>query len=235
MIKNLIAYQEKDKARIELLQSIEGGRVKREINASNRTISDARATLLELEREAKELTSSYESTAKMLNEYFDRIEKLKKQEESGKSEDEIQSSVAYISTLLTKVGSFESQLESIGKSINSKTKNFEDLKNSVVKAQTAVKNLTPQYETQLAQIRPRLDGIESELKTIASGIDATLIEKYKNRRKSEPQGKITDIVVPVSAGRCGACFFEMPLSLIHRISKDGYIICEECGKIIHNG
>ena len=233
MIKNLVTYQEKDKERIGLLLGVEGGRVKREINAANRIMDEARSGLLSLENDAKELTISYNGAAKTLAEHVERIEKLKKQS-PPKDEDEIQSSVAYMSTLLQKVNMIESQLESIAKNIAIKARNFEDQKNAVMKAQSIIKNLTPQYQKQLDEIKPKLDLVDAELKKIAATIDSGLVEKYKSRRKAEPFGKISDIVVPVASGRCGGCRFEMPLSLVHKISTDGYIVCEECGKLIYD-
>jgi len=234
MIKNLIEYQEKDKKRLELLLSVEGGRNKREINAANKIVNDARATLLELERDAKDLTVAYAGLQKNLTEHLDRIEKLKKSTQP-KDESEIQISISAISTLLQKVNSLESQLENVGKNIASKTKSFEEVKAAVMKAQSTIKTLTPQYQAQLDKIKPQLDEVESNLKKLGTSVDGGLLDKYKARRKTEPFGKITDIVVSVANGRCGACYFEMPLSMIHKISTNGYITCEECGKILHNG
>lgn len=234
VIKNLLEYQAKDKQRLELLQSVEGGKCKREINLANKTVNGARENLLVLENDAKELQNAFTAASKNLNEHVERIEKLKSQAQP-KNEDEIQSLIAYISALLQKVNMLEGQLEGIGKNIAYKTKAFEDIKNQVIKAQTTIKNLTPQYQAQLDKIKPQLAELEADLKKIAATIDAQLLEKYKNRRKTETSGKIVDIVVPVSKGRCGACFFEMPLSLVHKISTNGYIVCEECTKIIYNG
>jgi predicted nucleic acid-binding Zn-ribbon protein len=42
-----------------------------------------------------------------------------------------------------------------------------------------------------------------------------------------------DIVVPLTHKRCGGCHFELPLSQVHEVTTTGYIICEECGKIIY--
>jgi len=232
MIKNLLEYQEKDKKGIELRMSIEGGRVKREINACERLVNDAKQQLLGLEEDAKNLTAAYQATAKNLQDLLDRTGKLTAQK-TPETEDEIQSAAALVSAILQKVSTLEGQLENIGKSIAAKAKTFDDLKNSVVKAQTTIKSLTPQYETQMKGIKPQLDVIDKELSTVAGGIDKVLLEKYKARRKSDKSGKVVDIVVPVLGEKCGACYFEMPLSLIHKIATDGYILCEECGKILY--
>ena len=231
MIKNLLEYQEKDKKRIEIVQSIEGGRIKREIDAANRMVTEAKATLLSLENDAQSLTNAYENAKKTAADVLASVEKLTKQKAT--SEDELQEITSQMNVFVQRLGMIESQLENIAKSIAAKTKLFEDTKNQVIKSQTSIKNLTPSYEAQLAQVQPKIDEVEKELAKIAATIDKTLLEKYKARRKSEQSGKIVDIAVPLSAGRCGGCYFELPLSLTHSISVNGYIICEECGKIIH--
>jgi len=232
MIENLLKYQAKDKERLELLLSVDGGRVKREINIAQRVNNDARTQLLNLESDAKNLISTFAVISKSIKELLAHVEKSVRTTQP-KDEDEIKSAVTYIETILLKLNQSGSQLENMGKTITQKAKLFEDVKVNVAKAQSMIKTLTPQYEAQLGQIRPKLETIEKEMLKLSSSIDKVLLEKYKNRRRAEAAGKISDIVVPVANGRCGACFFELPLSLIHKISTDGYIICEECGKIIY--
>jgi predicted nucleic acid-binding Zn-ribbon protein len=232
MIEKLLEYQEKEKQAITLRAQVEGGRVKREIDTSNKVLDDARAQLLVLEEDAKNLTEAYKSAADALEDVLDKSDKLLKQAEP-KNEDEIQSTAALSAALIQKVTQYENQLDSLAKAIANKNRQFEDAKSAVVKAQTTIKALVPQFEAQMTQIRPRLEEIEKELQRIATGIDKALLEKYKNRRRTEPAGRASEIVVSLNSNRCGSCNFEIPLALVHKISTDGYIVCEECGKIIY--
>ncbi|MDR0462396.1 MAG: hypothetical protein LBG88_03670 [Christensenellaceae bacterium] len=230
MIKNLLDYQQKDKRRLGIIHTVEHGPVKREINSATIILNDSRQSLLDLENDAKNLQNGYNSTSKTLQDLLNKVSGLSKS--TPKDEAEIQSTTAQIRELLAKIETVEAQLESIAKNISAKSELFEKQKNAVVKAQTTIKNLTPQYEAQLGKIKPDVAKIEVELDAIARTIDKVLLEKYKNKRKADKNGT-ADIVVPVSHGRCGGCNFEMPLSLTHKIATDGYIICEECGKIIY--
>jgi len=230
MIKNLLDYQEKDKQRLTLIYGVEGGAVKREINAAKRVYNDASTSVLGLEKEAQGLQETYNNLQKSLKDLLATAGKFEKA--TPKSEDEIQKTSAEISALLAKVSAVEGQLENVAKNINQKTKIYKDKNSEGAKAYSTIKALTPQYESQLAKIKPDVDKIEGELAKMAPQIDKKLLEKYKSRREAE-KGKISNIVVPVQHGRCGACHFEMPLSLGHKIQTDGYIICEECGKILY--
>jgi predicted nucleic acid-binding Zn-ribbon protein len=231
MIEKLLEYQKLDKKRIEILRAVEGGRVKQELNTANKTLNDARAQLLSLEEDAKNLVNVYDNASRVLHDLLDKSKKINIAKDSA-DDDEIQKSVADANALLQKINTAEGQIEQIAKGITNKTRAFEDVKAAVTRAQTTIKALTPQHEKQLEQIKPQLDTVDAEMQKIAKEIDKTLLEKYKNRRRTESGGRATDIVIPLNHNRCSGCRVEMPLNLIHNIDTKGYIICEECGKII---
>jgi len=233
MIKELLAYQEKDKERLALVLAVEAGRVKREIDIANHAIDVAKQNLLSLENDARALTAAFESVGKNLKELFDRVEQYNKTASQNKTEDEIGSAASYVSALLQKITGYESQLEDISRRIAAKTAAFEDAKTAVIRAQKNIAGLTPQHQAQLKEIQPKVNIIEADLKKMESAINKELLERYKKRRSSEKSGKYVDIVVATSGNRCGGCHHEMPTLLVHKIKTDGYIVCENCGKIIY--
>lgn len=232
MIKNLLEYQDLDKKAIALRFMVEGGKVKREIDTANKMMNDAKESVVKLEDEAKSLTQNYQSLEKGLKELIKEAEKLITARVS-QSEDEITATDAKIKELSGKITVMGNQLDMIGKSMYARLKSFDDAKADAGKGATIVKQLTPQYENQKAQIKPKLDAIEADMARVAGGIDKALLSKYIARRKNEPAGKQTDIVVPLRHGRCMGCNVEMPPLIAHKINTDGYVICEECGKILY--
>jgi predicted nucleic acid-binding Zn-ribbon protein len=232
MIKELLTYQAKDKERLAVLAGVDGGKVKRELDACNRGIAESKQALLGLENDAKILVGMFESASKNLGEIFDRISQFNKSMESDKTEDELASAHSYVSALLARVNGYESQLEDVSRKIASKTAQFEDGKASLQNASKRVGLLQAEYEKQRKEIEPKLTEFERELKKLESSVDKVLLEKYAKARRNDKSGKVVDVVVPLSSNRCGGCYFEMPLSQVHSISTNGYITCEECGKII---
>ena len=87
------------------------------------------------------------------------------------------------------------------------------------------------YEEQKSKIAANVAKIDAELKSMSAKIDKKLLEQYKKARSSEKSAKA--VIVKLSSDRCGGCHYELPLSLTHKIDVDGYIVCEECSKIIH--
>ena len=233
MIKSLLDYQAKEKEKLALVASVDMGRVKRELDSASRSLLDAKNALLSLDNDARVLTQAYENAQKQLADIFDRIEQLKKQMLGNQTEDEAASAVSYVSALLQKVASYENQLDDITRKITGKTAAFEDAKMQTVKAQKSIAVLQSEYEKQRRQIEPAILKFDAELAKLEKGVEPRLMEKYKSKRKLDRSGKATDIVVPLDRNRCGGCRFELPLNLSHKLATDGYIVCEECGKIIY--
>lgn len=233
MIKPLLAYQEKEKEKLQLIAGVEGGRFKRELDEASRTIENSKRALLALENDAKVLAGVYESVNKNLNEVFDKIKAMEAANNNPSGEDEATQALAFMSALLSKVGSYENQLMDIHSKINTKVAAFEEAKAQVVKAQKGVSVYQAEYEKQKKAIEQAVAKINSELEVLAKAVDKNLLEKYKQIRKSDKQQRAVDVAVALTNNRCGGCHFELPLSLIHSVSANGYIICEECGKIIY--
>ena len=233
MIKTLLEYQNIEKEKLELIRTVEQGKTKKELDAATKVISDAKQTLLTLESEAKNTFSLYESINKNLSELFANVNGFN-DDHAGKTEEEIQNVLKYLSGLANKIQGYESQLKEMQRRIDERSKRFEETKVSVVRAQGASKTLSAEYEKQKAEIKGKVDSFEKELKAKEKAIDAKLLERYKKKRAGLSFGNYQDVLVSLKSNRCGGCHFELPLSLTHKISTDGYIVCEECGKIIHN-
>lgn len=232
MIKDLLEYQNKERDKLALCDAIEGGKAKRELDDANRTIGNAKIMLLNLENDAKSLLVNYESVSKSLKENLEKISAYnnKKSKTDICNEVEAAAELSFVSELLAKISAAESQLNDIAAKINAKTNAFEDAKTQVVKAQKIATMASGLYQNEVKAVSPKIEKIDAELKAKAAGVNSVLLEKYKQIRKSKPKG---DIVVKLNGNRCGGCHFELPLSLIHTVSNQGYIICEECGKIIY--
>jgi len=231
MIKPLLEYQEIEREKLKLISTVEDGKAKRDLDEATRVIDNAKRTLLSLESEAKNTLSLYESASKNLSELFAKVAEFENKTEA-KSEDEIQSALTYLSSLATKIHGYESQLKEMQRKIDDKHKRFEETKIQVVKAQKVQQALSGQYKTQSEEIQERIVTFEKELKAKEKLVDPKILERYKKKRASL-SGKYQDVAVEMSSNRCGGCHFELPLSMTHKVATDGYIVCEECGKIIY--
>ena len=74
---------------------------------------------------------------------------------------------------------------------------------------------------------------EKEVNEKVKGIDEKLLAKYRAIRKSKGND-IKDVVVPLTMdNRCQGCFMDVPSALVNKIKTDGWVTCDECGRIIY--
>lgn len=231
MIQPLLKYQSKEKEKIKLQSAVEGGKVKRELDEATKTSNATKQLVLSLDAEAKSIMSLIEAVRKNMGELLQRAEGIIRDNKTMDNEDEINSALSYSSTIADKLAGYEKELQSLTRKINDKSAQFEDARAKLVRATKLVQSLTPEYEKQKEKIAPDVARIEKELATLAKDVDTKLMERYKKARSAEKGLK--DVVVTLAGERCGGCLFELPLALVHKIATSGYIICEECGKVIY--
>lgn len=212
MIEKLLEYQRLDKQRADILHTVDRGGVKTEINNASYMLQNGRNNLLQLDNDAKGLMNAFDSTSRALKDLQDRAQKAE--------------TTQAVNEMIQKLDSVENQLENIAKAINQKNKMFEDTIATITKAQQTVGRLTPQYENQKASVAPRVREIEAEMEKIASGMDKVLLEKYRVKRSAVPM---------TPDGRCSGCRFELPLNMKNNVLTKGWVVCEECERIIYKG
>jgi len=229
MIKPLLEYQAREREKLNLLATVDGGKTKRELDEATRTREAASGTVKALANDAEVLLGHFEAASKNLAEIFKKLETYGKGAKSN-DEEAVTNDMTFVSGLLSKVSGYESQLADIAaKSANIKNV-YEKAVVSAKKAAEVMATASVKYQNETKDIAPKIAAIDADLKKLAAAVDANLMEKYKQARKQAKKG---DVVVPIVGASCGGCRFELPSSLIHTASSRGYIICEECGKIIY--
>lgn len=223
-IEKLLAAQKIDKERLQLIQNLEKGKVKRELDKANQTISDSKDSLLRLESEAKTLQDSYQKLSKIVADTLAQVEKAN----AGHSED-----LELYSGYLSKLSTLESQLSEIERRIIQKTAAFKTTSMDVAKASAMLKNITKMYEDAKGAGAPKIQALEQQFNEKVQGVDEKMLAKYRAIRKSKGSDT-TDVVVPLTGdNRCQGCFMDVPVAMVNKIKTAGWTTCDECGRIIY--
>ncbi len=223
-IEKLLAAQKIDKERLQLVQNLENGKVKKELDRTNKLINDSRANVLQLDSDAKVLQENYQKISKIILETLTLIEKTN----TKQSED-----LELYSSYLSKLSMLESQLADIERRITQKSLAFNNIKNDLLKATSQQKTYLKMYETEKVAGAPKLEALEKQFNENIKGIDEKLIAKYGAVRKSNG-GNTKDVVVPLTGdNRCQGCFMDVPVAIVNQIKTNGWATCEECGRIIY--
>lgn len=230
MIKPLLEYQSREREKLNLLANVDSGRTKRELDEATRAREAASGTVKQLAHEAEVCLAYFETASKNLAEIFKKLETYNAGIKAGADEEAVTTNMTFVSGLLSKVSGYESQLADIAaKSQNIKAV-YEKAVISAKKAAEVMSTASIKYQNETKDNAPKIAAIDAALKKLADAVDPALMEKYKQIRKQIKRG---DVVVPIAGNCCGGCRFELPSSLIHTIASRGYIICEECSKIIY--
>lgn len=223
-IEKLLAAQKIDKERLQLIQGLEKGKVKMELDKANQTINNSKASLLQLESDAKTLQDNYQKIAKIVADTLAQVDKAN----ANHSED-----LELYSNYLSKLSMLEGQLSDIERRIVQKSATFKTTTVDVAKASAVLKNITKKYEDAKGAGAPKIQALEQQFNEKVQGVDEKLLTKYRAVRKSK--GSDTkDVVVPLTAdNRCQGCYMEVPGAMINKIKTDGWTTCDECGRIIY--
>lgn len=223
-IEKLLAAQKIDQERLRLLQNLEKGKVKIELDKTNQMIDNSKTSLLQLEAEAKVLQENYQKIAKIVADTLAQIEKA----HATKHED-----LELYSNYLSKLSTLESQLSEIERRIVQKTAVFKSTTIDVAKASAMLKNITKKYNEVKDAELPKIQALEQQFNEKVKGVDEKLLAKYHIARKNK--GNDTkDVVVPLTLDhRCQGCFMDVPVAIVNKIKTDGWATCDECGRIIY--
>lgn len=223
-IQKLLSAQKIDKERLQLIQSLEKGKVKIELDKTTQMINNSKACLLQLESEAKVLQDNYQKISKIVSDTLALVEKasIKKNED-----------LELYSNYLSKLSMLESQLADIERRITQKTTTFKNTTMDVAKASSMLKNISKMYEDAKNAGAPKLQELEKQFNEKVHGVDEKLVTKYRAVRKSK--GSDTkDVVVPLTGdNRCQGCFMDVPVAIVNKIKTNGWATCDECNRIIY--
>ena len=223
-IEKLLVAQKIDQERLQLIESLEKGKAKIELDKTNKLINNSKACLLQLEAEAKTLQDNYQKIAKIVADTLAQV----KDANASQSED-----LELYSNYLSKLSMLEGQLSDIERRIMQKTATFKSTTVDVAKASATLKNANKLYEDAKTTNAPKIQALEKDFNNKIKSIDEKLVTKYRAVRKSKG-GDTKDVVVPLTGdNRCQGCFMDVPMAIVSKIKTDGWATCDECGRIIY--
>lgn len=223
-IEKLLAAQKIDQERLQLIEGLEKGKAKIELDKTNKLINNSKACLLQLESEAKTLQDNYQKIAKIVADTLAQV----KDANASQSED-----LELYSNYLSKLSMLEGQLSDIERRIMQKTATFKSTTVDVAKASATLKNANKLYEDAKTANAPKIQALEKDFNDKVKSIDEKLVTKYRAVRKSKG-GDTKDVVVPLTGdNRCQGCFMDVPMAIVSKIKTDGWATCDECGRIIY--
>lgn len=227
-MKEILEYQKLDMQLKKLEKQVNSSNEKNVMNQMINYVKTAQNKTLELEKSAKKLTEDYQSLKAEYDKSLKTIKELTAKKAEELSEKEMEEVFHKINQVSSNLYMIERNLNINVNNIKSILKEFETTKNQVIVARTKHKESKEKYEQLVADIKPKTDKIIAEMCALESKVKPELLTKYKEKKHDN----IFPVFVELKDGNCGGCMMAQPKGRIDKLKQDGYIICEQCGRII---
>ena len=235
-MKQILEYQKLDFQVLKLEREKNNLSEKDIMNKMISFVKDAQGKSIALEDDAKALLDDYNALKKQYNELSGKIQKLLNDNiQEKKTVEEVDAGLVAANTLSSQLFMVERNINIIITKIRELLKQFEQTKNSALKARAKHKEAKDKYNNKLDEIEPKINEIKKQMKELESLIDRQTFEKYKMIK--------ADGIFPVFVSskengpnmfKCGGCGMEIPRGKVDDLKNKGYIVCEQCRRIILN-
>ena len=214
----------------KLEKQINGSNEKNVMNQMIAYVKSAQNKSLELEKSAKKLTDDYEMLKVEYDKNFKLIKQLTSKSAEELSEQEMEETFNKINLVSSNLYMIERNLNINVNNIKSILKEFENTKNQVIVARTKHKESKAKYDQLVAEISPKMEAVKAEMAKLEKSIKPELLIRYKEKKHDN----IFPVFVGLKDGNCGGCMMAQPKGKLDKLKTDGYIVCEQCGRIIFN-
>ena len=229
-MEEILKYQQLDSSLLKLERTLKSSEEKKIMKIAITNFKELQNKSLELEKLANSLAKEYETIKKEYDDCFKKLQSVTSLKSETLSEKELNDATKKVNEISAEFFIIERKLNQIVIKMKETLKDFENIKNNVIKTRAKHKESKQKYEELEKKIQPEIEKTKKEMQSLESKIDKKLLERYKARKADN----IFPVFVPIANNLCGACHMEQPKAKIDVLKKDGFIVCEHCGRIIYN-
>lgn len=229
-IKGLLAYAAIDDELSALNREYAEFDEVKEFQLQARKKRDSGTMIVRLNADAGEVINSMNALSDKAAEVFRQLEEAKEGVEHIEDEKEADFYAKNVEKLLA-------QLTALSNDVNALSKKIVDIKAEETKAfaqgreaTKRGKELEPAYTAKMAEYKPKAAAIQARLNAAAQGLDEE-VKRYSSLKAS----KVKNPIVPLYGSSCKGCFTEVDANSRNKLDTDGYVICQNCGRIIYKG
>jgi len=227
-IKGLLAYAAIDDELTALNREYAELDVVKNFQLQARIKNESGATLMRLNTEAGELINQMNALSEKAAEVFRQLDEAKDNVAAIEDEKEADFYAKNVEKLLA-------QLNALSNDVAALSKRIVDIKAEETKAfqqgREATKQgvaLKPEYDKCMAEYKPKAAAIKERLAEAGKALDEE-VKKYSSLKA----GKVKNPIVPLFGSSCKGCFTEIDANSSNKLKTNGYVICQNCGRIIY--
>ena len=226
MNEEILKYQEIDGKLLKIEREYAALPERAKATQMQNILRDGQSRLLVIEQNAQKTVENFNKAKAYYDDLVVKIETLSKSVDPNNLEK--------IKELQKTQNSFYSMLEKLEKEltrINAQLTMVNNEYGSVIKNAKAAKvnldALKVKMNEQRSVFEPQILKLKADLTDQEKKVDKKILEIYKAKRENK-----FPVIVKVVNGTCGGCRMAISASKMQKFEKDGYMECENCGRII---
>ena len=134
--------------------------------------------------------------------------------------------------LSEEISNLSSAIDGISKEIEGVLKEFAQLKSDIKKAKAQYSEYGPKYNELKASKEGEINQIKARLKKIEAGINADVLEKYKQRRNDKIFPVLNEAKEMSKHAYC-RCGTELSLTDYGNLKNGNIVECESCHRLLY--
>lgn len=229
-LKSILEYQKKDADLVKLERKLNSSENKKIYIQMISVVKETQNQSASLEVQAGEVIKGFESLKKTYNDNAKSAGVLAGKKLESLSEDDLQAIEEISQTIASNLAILEKKLLAQAEKVRTVLTNFDQTKKRYNTAKEKYNKHKELFEEESIKLKPEIDAIAKEVKSLETNIDSNLLAKYKQKR----QDRIYPVFVPCLDKACGGCRMELPSASLATLKKDGVLECEHCRRIIYN-
>lgn len=229
MLKELLEYQKKDAALVQIEHELENSESKRVVNQMVDQVKQAQNKLVALERSASQIIAEYEKLKQQFENESKKLDQIKKVDFSKKSEEELRESTSAINRQIAGMLTLNKEITALSKRIVTALNDFEKTKQNGVLAKKKYSESIEKYNKFASAKNQQINQIKQELVVLSKKIEPKFMERYNKMRQDHK----FPILVPLVNHSCGGCAMELPQARLDLLNKNQVLECENCHRMIY--
>ena len=228
-IKKLVEYQKVDSKLFRLERTLAQSENKKKCIELSNIAKDSQNKSAKLEDQASQVAREIQDLFKVADQNKLRIKQIVSQDVNSLTQEQIESSLMIREKLVQNLQILDKKATKLAELANQILAEFNKTKVAYKNAGEKYKICKDAYDKEVAEINPEIEKVKKELSELEKSIDKADIEEYKKKRND----RIFPVLVPLNNKSCGGCHMEIPMSSLSKLDQNGFLVCENCRRIIY--
>ena len=229
--ENLLKYQEIDGQLKKLVTEINQSEESVKGKKLGVFLKESEEKIKKMDKRADELNSLIQKLKANYQQSNEKFAELEEGVEQAIDKDELNYVAKKLAELTKTIAGIEKELANAIKEMGDIAKRYDDLRAKVPSAKAQYKECREKFEQRKKDSEPQIAALKQQLAELEKDVDQKVFAEYQKLRGQN----IYPVIVPLEGNNCGGCRMDLSIGEIGKIESQGYVVCENCHRIIYKG